>query len=63
MSKFLDVDSKRLDKVLTYRTITVRGERSVIPLDPSQARGGCDSLAKGVYGRLFDWLVRRVNKR
>ena len=61
-AKFLSVDPEPLRKVLLNRSITVRNETSVIPLDPEKARAGCDSLAKGVYGRLFDWLVRRVNK-
>ncbi len=57
----LGVDVEALRKVLVSRSITVRGETSVIPLDPAAARAGADSFAKGVYGRLFDWLVIRIN--
>ena len=60
-AKFLDVPIDELRKVLLNRSITVRNETHTIPLDEQAARGGCDSLAKGVYGKLFDWLVHRIN--
>ncbi|GBG32521.1 Myosin-1 [Hondaea fermentalgiana] len=58
----LGVDPEELDHVLTFRSISVRGEKSVIPLDPTTARDSCDSLAKGIYSRLFDYLVSRINE-
>ena len=62
----LDVETEALVKILTYRTISVghRGGGPVppIPLDVSGAKIGRDSLAMGIYGRLFLWLVERVNK-
>ncbi|KAH9256443.1 hypothetical protein BASA81_005357 [Batrachochytrium salamandrivorans] len=61
VAKLLNVDFEFLQKILISRTITVRGEVSIIPLDEEAARGGCDSLAKGIYSRLFDWLVARCN--
>ena len=61
-SKFLDVDIEDLRKVLLNRSIQVRTENHVIPLDPDAARAGCDSISKGIYSRLFDWLVNRCNK-
>jgi len=60
-AKFLGVSEDQLKKILVQRTITVRTETSVIPLDPDAARFGADSLAKGVYSRLFDWIVNRCN--
>jgi len=61
-AKFLKVSEDQLKKILLSRTISVRGEVSVIFLDPDAARAGCDSLAKGIYSRLFDWIVARCNK-
>ncbi|KAH9256415.1 hypothetical protein BASA81_005329 [Batrachochytrium salamandrivorans] len=61
-AKFLDVTAEALRKVLLTRTIVVRSDTNVIPLDPEAARAGCDSIAKGIYSRQFDWLVGRCNK-
>ena len=60
-SELLDIVLDDLKKVLTLRSITVRGEVSEIPLSVAKAEQARDSLAKAVYGKLFDWLVERIN--
>mmetsp|Transcript_10152 Transcript_10152/g.13310 ORF Transcript_10152/g.13310 Transcript_10152/m.13310 type:complete len:1211 (-) Transcript_10152:695-4327(-) len=60
-ASLIGVGAEELQHVLNFRSITVRGQKATIPLDPEKARSGCDSLAMGVYGRLFDWLVRKIN--
>ncbi len=57
----LGVHVEELVQVLCQRSITVRKETSVIPLTPEEARDGCDSLAMAIYGRLFSWIVERIN--
>ena len=62
VADLFQVPADRLQKTLCFRSITVRGERSVIPLKPGDAKDACDALAKATYGKLFDWLVSRVNE-
>ncbi|KAJ1936895.1 class II myosin, partial [Linderina macrospora] len=38
-----------------------RGSVYDVPLNISQARAARDGLSKAIYGRLFDWIVARVN--
>lgn len=61
-AEFLQVEPSALSTCLTSRSIEVRGERSVIGLAPNDARDGTDALSKCIYGKLFDWLVLRVNE-
>ena len=59
---YLGLSSKALEQVLCTRSITVRGEKSTIPLDPDEARDGVDSLAMAMYSRLFFWVVDKINE-
>ncbi len=51
-----------LQKCLTIRDLVIRGEHMNVELTPEQARDARDALAKDLYGRLFDWIVARLNK-
>ncbi|KAK4565296.1 class II myosin [Recurvomyces mirabilis] len=62
----LEVDSAHVNKALTIRVIeTSRGGRrgSVYdsPMNIAQAGAARDALAMGIYTRMFDWIVQRVN--
>uniref|UniRef100_A0A1I7WWK0 Myosin motor domain-containing protein n=1 Tax=Heterorhabditis bacteriophora TaxID=37862 RepID=A0A1I7WWK0_HETBA len=47
--------------VLTTRTLVTRDERVVSHLTGQQAVNTRDSLVKGIYGRLFIYIVGRIN--
>ena len=61
-AKLLGVAPDVLSKAVTNRTIVVGMTRTVIPLSKEAAADAKDAIAKAIYGRLFDWLVKRINK-
>uniref|UniRef100_A0A6B2KWF1 Myosin motor domain-containing protein n=1 Tax=Arcella intermedia TaxID=1963864 RepID=A0A6B2KWF1_9EUKA len=64
IAKLLEIDGEALKKALTSRTFIIgnrKEEATLVPLDVSQAEEGRDSMAKHLYGALFEGLVKRIN--
>ncbi|XP_070761320.1 myosin VIIAa isoform X1 [Enoplosus armatus] len=57
----LEVDGKDLMNCLTSRTLITRGETVSTPLSIEQALDVRDAFVKGIYGRLFVWIVEKIN--
>ena len=57
----LGVDATELEKSLTERTMTTRGEVFKVPLKADAAKDSCDAFAKEIYSKVFLWLVREIN--
>uniref|UniRef100_A0A8C0ZHV0 Myosin VIIB n=1 Tax=Cyanistes caeruleus TaxID=156563 RepID=A0A8C0ZHV0_CYACU len=60
-TKLLEVDSTELQNSLTNLSIIVRGESVSRPLNVVQAANGRDAFVKGIYGRIFLWIVNKIN--
>lgn len=47
---------------MTTKMATYGRDKKRTPLKPQQAMDARHSMAKALYGRMFDWLVMRVNE-
>uniref|UniRef100_A0A7S4KA64 Myosin motor domain-containing protein n=1 Tax=Paramoeba aestuarina TaxID=180227 RepID=A0A7S4KA64_9EUKA len=64
-SDILGIEEGILRQSLLYRGITsgsARGSAYNVPQNAEQALTSCDALAKGIYSRLFNWIVHTTNE-
>ncbi|KAJ8347804.1 hypothetical protein SKAU_G00263930 [Synaphobranchus kaupii] len=57
----LEVEPRDMMNCLTTRTLITRGESVSTPLSMDQALDVRDAFVKGIYGRLFVWIVDKIN--
>ncbi|CAB1352315.1 unnamed protein product [Coregonus sp. 'balchen'] len=57
----VEVDPKDVMSCLTTRTLITRGESVSTPLSMEQGLDVRDAFVKGIYGRLFVWIVDKIN--
>ncbi|XP_026051993.1 unconventional myosin-VIIa [Carassius auratus] len=57
----LEVDPRDVMTCLTTRTLITRGESVSTPLSVEQGLDVRDAFVKGIYGRLFVWIVDKIN--
>ncbi|KAA8589751.1 hypothetical protein FQN60_013116 [Etheostoma spectabile] len=60
-SQLLEVDPKALGKSLTQRSFMTARESVTKALTSAQAVDGRDAFVKAIYGRLFLWIVDKIN--
>ncbi|CAO2613753.1 Unconventional myosin-VIIa [Lemmus lemmus] len=60
-ASLLEVNPPDLMSCLTSHTLITRGETVSTPLSREQALDVRDAFVKGIYGRLFVWIVDKIN--
>jgi len=61
LAKLIGVTSNDLSLAFTERTMKTRNETYKVPLNAEVAKESCDAFAKEIYGKLFLWLVSKIN--
>ncbi|XP_041913733.1 unconventional myosin-VIIb isoform X1 [Alosa sapidissima] len=61
VAKLLEVDTKALDVALTQRSFMTNRESVSKPLNSEQALAGRDAFVKAIYGKMFVWIVEKIN--
>ena len=59
--KLFEVDGEAMADALTTQTTVTRGETIVKQLDAERAVDVRDAFVKQVYGRIFIWIVEKIN--
>lgn len=62
VSTFLGINQANLKSALMHRSIMARGERVVSLISKDQAMEIRDAFAKTIYGKIFEWIIGKINK-
>jgi myosin V len=62
LSTSLGIHAAELELALTQRTIQTTHDLLLVPFTPDQANEACEALSKTIYTRIFQSIVRQINR-
>ena len=58
----LQIDQNSFEEALTNKEIRVGASVTKSPLPPARTQNSVDTIAREIYNRLFNWIVKKLNK-
>ncbi|XP_022095227.1 myosin-VIIa-like isoform X1 [Acanthaster planci] len=62
ISMLLEINQRALEEALTTKSTTAQGEVIISPVSKAKAIDMRDALVKAIYGRMFIWIVSKLNE-